>query len=256
MLTEEITLTTHLLLLLIGLAAGLLDSIVGGGGLVAIPALVNLFPQWPVLRIIGTNRLSSAMGTSVAAWNYFREVKIDLGLVVLACSGACVCSLLGVRLAAQLPEELLKKTVLVIIVLVAVYTVFKPNFGLEEKRKYTDRKEWLVAFVVGCVTGFYNGLIGPGTGVLMVFGFVSVLGFHFLRSSALSKVTNVSADISSLVVLFMKGYVVLVAALPLIIGNMIGSYLGSQLAILKGSAFIRWAFLAVVLLLIARQLWQ
>jgi uncharacterized protein len=254
MWTEDFSTTTYVLLLLIGLIAGLLDSIVGGGGLVAIPALVNLLPQWPILRIIGTNRLSSAMGTSVAAWNYFRQVQVNLPLVIIACVGSCICSYFGVLLAAQLPEAVLKKTVLIVIVLVALYTVFKKDLGLVEQRRFVGKGEWLVAFLVGCFTGFYNGLIGPGTGALMVFAFVSVLGFDFLKSSAISKVTNVSADLSSLVVLFMQGYVVLIAAIPLIVGNVIGSYVGSQLAILKGSSFIRWAFLVVVLALILRQL--
>ena len=103
--------------------------------------------------------------------------------------------------------------------------------------------------------GFYNGLIGPGTGTLMVFGFVAGLGVNFLKSSGMAKVANVAADLSSWIVLYLGGFVVWSVAVPLIIGNVLGSYLGSRLAILKGSVFVRWVFLSVVLALIARYAW-
>jgi uncharacterized protein len=240
------------MLLLIGLAAGLLDSIVGGGGLIATPAVANLFPQWHILQVIGTNRTSSIVGTSVAAWNYFRNVRIAWPLVLCACVGALGCSYLGVSLAKSVPQELLRKVVLAVIVLLAVYTVFKKDFGLSENRRFVGNQEYLVAFCIGSACGFYNGLIGPGTGTLLVFAFVSILGLDFLKGSAVAKATNVAGDISSWLVLFFGGFVQFAAAIPLVVGNVVGSYLGSQLAILRGSAFIRWVFLAVVVALVLR----
>jgi uncharacterized protein len=246
--------TPHLIffLLLIGFAAGFLDSIVGGGGLIATPAMMNLFPAWSMLSIIGTNRTSSIMGTSVAAWNYFQKVSIERRLVIPACIGALSASYLGANLAQKIPTDLLKSIVLVLIVILAFYTVFKKDLGQIENRQYSARKEPFVAFFIASACGFYNGLIGPGTGTMLVFGFVSVMGFDFLKSSAIAKVANVSGDISSWLVLLMGGFIVWQAAIPLVIGNMTGSFLGSKLAILKGSKFIRWVFLAVVLGLIAR----
>ena len=108
---------------------------------------------------------------------------------------------------------------------------------------------------IGAATGFYNGLIGPGTGTLMVFAFVSFLGLDFLKSSASAKAANVAADLSSWTVLMLSGFVLWTLALPLIVGNMLGSYLGSHLAIRKGQAFVRAVFLVIVLALIARQAW-
>ena len=130
------------------------------------------------------------------------------------------------------------------------------NLGLTEERRFHPRHESLAAAGIGAATGFYNGLIGPGTGTLMVFAFVSFLGLDFLKSSAVSKATNVAADISSWTVLFFSGFILWVLAVPLIIGNMIGSYIGSHLAIRKGQGFIRMVFLVIVLGLIARQAWQ
>jgi uncharacterized protein len=249
-------LSTNLILLAIGLAAGSIDSIVGGGGLIATPALMHLFPSWQILQVIGTNRTSSIAGTSVAAWNYFRQVSIPTTLVMCACVGALVSAYAGVQLAKELPQELLKQVVLGVIVLLAIYTVFKKDLGLAEKPHFDGKGELFMAFLVGSACGFYNGLIGPGTGTLLVFGFVSVLGMSFLRGSAMAKAANVSADLSSWLVLLSSGYVMAAAAIPLLVGNVCGSYLGSQLAIRQGSAFIRWVFLAIVLALVVKLGWR
>jgi uncharacterized membrane protein YfcA len=128
--------------------------------------------------------------------------------------------------------------------------------GQVEQRRFSGSAESWAAFGVGSVCGFYNGLIGPGTGTLLVFGFVSLLGLDFLRSSAVSKAVNVAGDISSFCVLLFGGYVIWSAAIPLVFANMAGSYCGSRLAILKGSRFIRRFFLVIVFALIARLLWQ
>jgi hypothetical protein len=235
--------------------AGLLDSIVGGGGLIMTPAMVNLFPEFSILQVIATQRTASIFGTSVAAWNYLKVVTLDRRLVLWTCVAATVASALGVQLAKRVDGDALKFAVLAICVLLAAYTYFRKDFGqqanLDDDHVVTRRRSG----AVGVGTGFYNGLIGPGTGTLMVFGFVSVVGFDFLGASALAKLSNVAADLSSWASLMLSGFVVWTVALPLILGNMIGSFVGSRLAILKGSAFIRRFFLLVVLALIARFLW-
>jgi uncharacterized protein len=247
---------TLVLLSLIGFVSGFLDSIVGGGGLIGTPAIMNLFPGWQILQVIGTNRTSSIIGTSVAAFHYFRKVRIALPLVISACCAALVCSYLGVSLAKTIPSDTLKWVVLCVIIILALYSIVKKDLGQTDERRYSGRVEWLAAAAIGAACGFYNGLIGPGTGTLLVFGFVSVLGMDFLKGSAIAKATNVAGDISSWVVLLTSGYVVLAAAIPLVFGNVIGSSLGSRLAIAKGSAFIRWVFIVMVFGLILRLLSQ
>ena len=239
-------------LLLTGFVAGFLDSIVGGGGLIAMPAMINLFPAWPVLRVIATNRTSSIFGTSVAAWNYFQKVPLEKHIVFPACAGALTASFFGVQLAKRIPSDHLKAVVLVLIIVLAFYTAFKKELGQKEDRRFLPDKERWAALLVGAACGFYNGLIGPGAGTLLVFGFVSVLGLDFLKSSAVAKAANVSGDISSWFVLLSSGYVVWAVAAPLVVSNMVGSFAGSKLAILRGSKFIRWVFLAVVIGLIVR----
>lgn len=251
----EIDTGLWLLTALAGFAAGLIDSIVGGGGLVLTPAMLNLHPGLGILQAIGTQRTSSIMGTSVAAWNYLRTVRVERGILLPACAAALVASALGVQFAKRLDPELLKWTVLAICVLLALYTALRKDLGLKEERRFHPRHETVAALLIGAATGFYNGLIGPGTGTLMVFAFVSFLGLDFLKSSAAAKAANVAADLSSWTVLLFSGFVIWTLALPLIVGNMLGSYLGSHLALRKGQAFVRAVFLLIVLALIARQAW-
>lgn len=252
----EIDATLWLLTALAGFAAGLIDSIVGGGGLVLTPAMLNLHPGLNILQAIGTQRTSSIMGTSVAAWNYLRKIRIERRILLPACAAAMAASAIGVQFAKRLDPDLLKWTVLAICVILAVYTSFRKDLGLKEERRFHPKHESLAALSIGTATGFYNGLIGPGTGTIMVFAFVSFLGLDFLKSSAVSKAANVSADISSWTVLLLSGFVLWALALPLVIGNMLGSYIGSHMAIRKGQAFVRAVFLVIVLALIARQAWQ
>jgi len=244
------------LLLLIGFAAGFLDSIVGGGGLIATPAMINLFPDWPILSIVGTNRTSSIFGASIAAWNYFRKVPWEPHIVFPSCGGAFVAAFAGVHLAKLIPLEYLKLAVLAAIIALAIYTVFAKELGQSDQRRHSRRREFWYSLAVGSACGFYNGLIGPGTGTLLVFGFVSVIGLDFLKSSAVSKAANVAGDLSSFAVLLVSGFVFWQAAIPLVVANVAGSYTGSRLAIIKGSAFIRKFFLAVVFALIGRLIWQ
>lgn len=238
-----------------GFLAGMLDSIVGGGGLIMTPAMVNLFPEFSILQVIATQRTSSILGTSVAAWNYLKVVKLDRRVVAFTCAAAALASAVGVQLAKRIDGDVLKFVVLAVCVLLALYTYFRKDFGQRENLSTELREVRRRSGAVGAGTGFYNGLIGPGTGTLMVFGFVSMVGFDFLGASALAKLTNVAADLSSWFSLMLSGFVVWKVALPLVIGNMLGSHVGSKLAILKGSAFIRSVFLAVVLALIARFVW-
>jgi uncharacterized membrane protein YfcA len=252
----ELDATLWLLTALAGFAAGLIDSIVGGGGLVLTPAMLNLHPQLHILQTIGTQRTSSIMGTSVAAWNYLRRIRVERRILVPACVAALSASAVGVQLAKRIDGEVLKWTVLAICVVLAIYTVFRKDLGLREDRRFHPKHETMAAVAIGASTGFYNGLIGPGTGTIMVFAFVSFLGLDFLKSSAVSKTTNVAADLSSWTVLAFGGFVLWTLAIPLIIGNMIGSYIGSHLAIKRGQGFVRAVFLVIVLSLIARQAWQ
>lgn len=245
-----------ILLCIAAFAAGFIDSIVGGGGFVQVPAFFILYPDLAVPYIIGTNRTASAVGTSVAAWNYLRNFKVSGKVVLFAGIGAATASYLGALLQSQLPSTVLKPLILVIIIVIAIYTYSQKNLGQEEKALVAESQVHWYALAIGLGLGFYNGFIGPGTGSLLVFAFVSVMGYSFLRASAVSKVVNVIADVSSLVFFFANRYVIFNIALPMMACNMAGSYLGSRMAMLRGNAFVRQFFLGVIAVIILRFAWD
>ena len=234
------------------LLAGFVDAIVGGGGLVQVPALFIIFPGFKVPQIIGTNRFASFMGTSVAAYQYAQKVEIPWKVILATGVGAGFASYGGALLSSQISEAILKPIVLVLMAGIAIYTFIKKDLGLEESFKVPITQISIYGFIIGCCTGFYNGFVGPGTGSLLVFGFVSIVGFGFLKGSAIAKFVNVIADVSSLIFFISSGFVVFKVAFPMMFCNMIGSYAGSKLAILKGNGFVRQFFLVVIAALILR----
>lgn len=236
--------------------AGFIDSIVGGGGLVQVPAFFVLYPALPVPNIIGTNRMASVVGTAVAAWNYSRTVAIPWRIVGAAGVAAAVCSFGGATVQSMLPSHLLKPIILALIVVIAAYTYREKDLGLEERFRVSPGRIPLWAAGIGAVLGFYNGFVGPGTGSLLVFGFVRVIGYSFLSASALSKVVNVIADASSLIFFLAHKLVLFHLAIPLMVFNVAGAYTGSRLALLRGNAFVRRVFLVVVAGIVARFAWD
>jgi hypothetical protein len=244
------------LLCIFAFLAGFIDSIVGGGGLVQIPAFFVLYPQLSVPNIIGSNRLASAVGTSVAAWNYAKSVSIPWKIVVYAGISAAFFSYIGATVQSLLPSAILKPIILVLIVFIAIYTYRKKDFGQIDALKVEPGNLGWWSAGVGAVLGFYNGFIGPGTGSLLVFSFVSVIGYNFLKASAISKIVNVVADVASLVFFLMHKYVLFHLALPMMVCNVSGAYMGSRMAVLRGNSFIRKVFLVVVVGIVARFAWD
>jgi uncharacterized membrane protein YfcA len=145
---------------------------------------------------------------------------------------------------------------LIIIVVLAVYTFVKKDLGIQHAPRFTSHKLWLMSALIGAMLGFYNGFIGPGTGTLLVFAFVTVLQVGFLQGSASAKIVNAMADFASLIGFFISGSIVYKIALPMMVSNMVGGYIGSGAAILKGNKFVRYVFLFVLSLLIARLSWD
>ena len=244
-----------LILLLIcagALFSGFIDAVVGGGGLVQVPLLLILFPELSHVQIIATNRFASVAGTCVAAFHYVRSVGIDVAVVVVAGITSALSAFGGTFVMKLIPPDVFKPILLCIIILLAVYTFLKKDLGAEHLPKYEGKKLLFVSALIGLVLGFYNGFIGPGTGTLLVFSFVSIAGMSFIKASSSSKVINAIADGASLIGFFLSKSVVFKIAIPMMVCNMLGGYIGSKAAILKGNSFIRTVFLIVIVLLILR----
>jgi uncharacterized membrane protein YfcA len=239
--------------------AGLVDSVVGGGGLVQLPALFVLLPAplaASVPTVFGTNKLSSICGTAVAAAQYARKVEIPWGPVLPAALTAFVFSALGARCVQMLRGEFLKPLVLVLMIVVLIYTWLRKDFGNLHAPKLTARREVLAAIAVGMVIGFYDGFFGPGTGSFLMFIFVGVFGFDFLTATAGAKVINLATNIAAVAAFALGGHVLYEYALPMGACNVAGALVGTRLAVLKGNRFVRVFFLCVVTVMIGRFAWE
>ncbi|MBI2729972.1 MAG: sulfite exporter TauE/SafE family protein [Sphingobacteriales bacterium] len=232
--------------------AGFIDAVVGGGGLVQVPILLILFPQFSHVQVIATNRFASLAGTSVAAFHYIRSIGVDAAVAATAGIASAITAFGGTFVMKLISPETFKPILLFVIVLLAIYTFIKKDFGIDHLPKYKGTKMLLVCGCIGAVIGFYNGFIGPGTGSLLVFSMVSVAGMSFIHASSSSKIINAIADAASLIGFLLSKSVVFKIAIPMMVCNMLGGYIGSKTAILKGNNFIRYIFLIVIILLILR----
>jgi uncharacterized protein len=246
----------YLLICLGAVFAGFIDAVVGGGGLVQVPLLFILFPEFSHVQVIATNRFASIAGTTVAAIQYIRHVGIDTTFVLIAGISAGLSSFGGTFAMGLVSSAVFKPVLLCIIVVLAIYTFVKKDLGIEHAPNYDGKRLWVMSAFIGAVLGFYNGFIGPGTGTLLVFAFVTILQVGFLQGSASAKIVNAMADFASLIGFFISGSIVYKIAVPMMVCNMLGGYIGSKAAILKGNRFIRYVFLFVLTLLIARMSWD
>jgi len=241
--------------LALGLAAflaGFVDSIVGGGGLIQLPALFTAFPATSPATLFGTNKLASVIGTSSAAIQYSRRVAIPWRVAGPGAAAALVGSWYGARAVAYLDPSVLRPLILVLLVLVAVYTFMRKDLGSASNEPEHGRRSAALAVAIGGVIGFYDGFFGPGTGSFLIFLFIRLLGMDFLRASVSAKILNVATNLAAIA--FFVGNVELMWKLAALMAacNLCGAVLGSRMALRHGTGFVRRMFLGVVLVLIAR----
>jgi uncharacterized protein len=241
-----------IVLCLAAFAAGFIDAIIGGGGLIQTPATFITLPKYPIAYLIGTTKIPSIFGTSIAAVQYSLKVNIRWKLLALMCSIAMVMAYIGSFTVAHMSNQFMKPVIFVVLIIVAVYTYTKKNFGIAHSNPVYKKNEILIAATFALVIGFYDGFIGPGAGSFLAIFFISVLGFDFLKASAHAKIVNVSTNFGSILFFGAKGLVLWHFAIPMAICNFLGSIVGSRLAILKGNKFIRYFFLLVITLTIIR----
>jgi uncharacterized protein len=246
---------TLTLLVLAAFAAGWVDAVVGGGGLLQLPALL-LVPEIGTVQALATNKLSSVMGTTTASVTYYRRVHPHLGTALPTAAVAAVGSAGGALSAAVVPEGVLEPVILAALVLVAGYTLLRPALGGVTELRFSGHRHTVVAAMVGAVIGFYDGIAGPGTGAFLIFALVGLLGYAFLEASATAKIINMATNLGALLVFALDGSVLWLLGLVMGAANLAGGYLGARAAVGAGSRFVRIVFLAVVAVLIVRLGWQ
>ena len=248
----ELSTTTIALLLLAALAAGFVDAVVGGGGLIQLPALLIGLPGASVVQIAATNKLASFCGTSISAATYFRRIRPDPRTFLPLMLAAFVGSFGGALVASLMPRSAFDPIILVALVLVGAYVWFKPSVGSLTQLRYSGGTHLSAVLMTGLAVGFYDGSIGPGTGSFFVFALVGLLGYNFLEASAKAKLANWATNLAALVVFIPQGAVMWQLGLLMAAANITGGYVGARVAMARGARFVRIFFLVVVSALVVR----
>jgi uncharacterized membrane protein YfcA len=233
-------------------AAGYLDAVAGGGGLVQLPALLIALPSSSLATIYGTNKFSAVFGTAAAARTYFKSGQLKIQLATWMVLLAGIGSYSGARLASVFNRAQIEPAVSVLLIGVALFVLFKPQLGLGTASLNVDRSAQIKAGILGLVVGFYDGIIGPGTGTFLIFGLVLIVGANFLQASAVAKVVNVATNLAALAFFIPSGHIYWGLAIVMAMANLAGGILGARFAIKQGSSFIRYVYLAVVAVLLIR----
>lgn len=246
----ELTWVTYLIVCPLVFLAGLIDSVAGGGGLISLPAY--LAAGLPPVLAAGTNKLSACLGTVASTTRFVRERKVDWKAAVFAAAGAFPGSWLGTLLLRQIPEDAVRLMMICAIPVVAAVVLRKREMQgrcLVEERFYRP-----LAFVIGLAIGFYDGLIGPGTGTFLILMFTMALGMEAVMASGTAKVVNLTSNLAALISLFSTGNVLIALGLPAALCGIAGNWVGAGLTIKKGVGFIRRMLLIVLCLLLAKML--
>lgn len=234
------------LLALAGLAAGFVDAVVGGGGLVQLPALLLGLPHASPVQVLGTNKLSGICGTTVSSATYYRRVRPDPRTFgpLMAC--AFVGSVGGAFLGSHISDAAFDPIVFVVLVVVGSYVLFRPRLGESTELRYAGRRHVGVAMVAGLVIGGYDGALGPGTGSFLVITLVGLLGYSFLEASAKARLANWATNLAALCVFVPQGAVLWKVGLVMGVCNLAGGYVGARTAVARGTRFVRIFFIVVV----------
>jgi uncharacterized membrane protein YfcA len=240
------TLTTLALLGVAAFAAGWVDAVVGGGGLIQLPALLVLLPGASPAQLLATNKFGSIFGTATSSVTYYRRVRPDLRTALPMAGVAFVGSILGAVIGLHIPKSAFNPIILVLLVAVGAYTLLKPDLGRESMRRFHGARHVVLAMLTGFVIGVYDGALGPGTGSFLVFALVGLLGYAFLEASAKAKITNFATNLGALTVFAPMGLVVLKVGVVIAGANLLGGYVGARTAVARGSGFVRAVFVLIV----------
>ena len=249
---HDLTIATALFLLAASFFAGFIDSIAGGGGLIQLPALLIGLPKSETAEVLGTNKLSAVFGTTTAAALYKKQIKPDPKVLIAMGVPAFVGSAGGAVLASKIPTSSMRPMVLVLLIIVAIYTWFKPDLGKFENLRHLPKRRVQIAAFAGVVIGFYDGIFGPGTGSFLMLILVASLGYAFITASAIAKVVNVATNVGAILVFGINGAVIWQIGIILGVANITGAVIGARLAIKGGSTLVRKVFLIVTVALIVK----
>lgn len=241
------------LLMAAAVAAGWVDAVVGGGGLLMLPALLVAFPTTPVAAVLGTNKLTAIFGTCSAAITYARGVKSEPHVVWSAAGLALLGAGSGAALAGAVSSATLRPIIMAVLLAVAVFVVLRPAMGrVAQPRLRTPARVVAAVLITGLVIGCYDGLIGPGTGTFLIIALTSIIGMDFVTASASAKIINTATNLGAIIVFALNGDVMWLIGLGLAVCNIAGAQVGARMVLRRGTGFVRAVLLVVVVLLVLR----
>ena len=234
------------LLGLAGFLAGWIDAVVGGGGLVQLPALLLGVPGATPAQVLATNKFGSIWGTATSSVTYYRRVRPDLRTALPMAGVAYVGAVVGALIGLHIPKTAFYPIILVMLISVGAYTLFTPSLGEATVLRFSGHRHTVFAMLTGFVIGVYDGALGPGTGSFLVFALVGLMGYAFLEASAKAKIANFATNLGALTVFIPGGHVMWGIGAVMATTNLLGGYVGARTAVAQGSKFIRIVFVVVV----------
>ncbi|MEV6319463.1 TSUP family transporter [Streptomyces sp. NPDC051776] len=249
---HDVSLTAAALLCVAAALAGWVDAVVGGGGLLQVPALLIAFPHLAPAYALGTNKAVGVVGTTAAAITYARKAPVDVWLACRIGAVAVLSSVGGAFCAAGVNSAVLRPLIMVLLLGVAAFVVLRPQFGQTPGGTVTRRRVLTAGLVVGAGIGFYDGLLGPGTGTFLVIALVALLTMDMVTASATAKVVNVGTNLGALAMFAWQGTVLWTLAPFMALFNLAGASVGARMALKRGSGFVRAVMLVVVTALVSK----
>ncbi|MEV4442872.1 TSUP family transporter [Streptomyces sp. NPDC049577] len=253
-MTTDISMTTLILLCLTSCAAGWIDAVVGGGGLVQLPALLIGLPHLSPATALGTNKAVAICGTTTAAVAYTRRAALDLRLAARIGIAALAGSLTGALFASGINSAVMRPLIMAALLAVLAFVLLRPTFGVTAAPAApVGRRRMLAALLVaGIGIGLYDGLLGPGTGTFLVLALVGILHMDLVSASGTAKIVNVCTNLGALVTFTVQGAVLWQLAAPMAVFNIAGGALGARMALKRGSGFVRVVLMVVVVSLVCK----
>ena len=248
----HLTAQTYLIVCPLIFFAGFVDAIAGGGGLISTPAY--LFAGLPIHYAYGTNKMTSSFGSLIAALQFAKNGSIRLRPALISAAAAIIGAGAGSRLVMILPADRVQLMLMICLPIVAILVLFRKQYGTDQDDIPSKNKEYPLCAVIGAVIGVYDGLIGPGTGTFLLLSFTSFLGYSMITATANAKVVNLASNTGALVTYIIGGKVLFTLGIPCILCSAAGNYLGSKMAIKRGSKFIRPVMMFVMILLFIKVL--
>ncbi|MDR1448985.1 MAG: TSUP family transporter [Propionibacteriaceae bacterium] len=250
---DQLPLLTVVLLIVAAGAAGWIDAVVGGGGVIQLPALlIGLPADTPVPAVSGTNKLSSAAGTAAAAGSYLAKVKIDWPAAFVVTTAAFAGSAVGAQFVRFVPRIVFTPVVAVVVAAIGLYTWRRPAFGQTTRLRHSGAAQRAWSAGLGLAAGAWDGLVGPGTGVFFVMGYVLLLGYGLLPATVMAKLANLATNLAALLVLGIQGQVFWALGAAMALANVAGGATGARMALKRGHRFIRRVLLVAVVLVEVR----